>query len=274
MAFSRLGFLGICLTLVVLGSGHIPNIAKGDKAGTRKEQAGYLIVQSEQSQSRFGDLNQTGSSEESQSTNASHAVPYYPKAGDIFLYDDMVPLHHFLFKLAGTGPPTHAAIAIERPDHKVVLLELTGPTFNKAKVVIMEVMPRLQSYEGNIMVRQLREPLTEEQSADLTRFATAQEGKNIAFKRGLLQGTPIRARTGLRREIFAHTYINRRRWFCSEMVVAAACAGHFLDPNVYHANAMYPRDLAFDETYDLSGLYHKAAAWTAESPAPVTLTSH
>src|SRR5262249_22601385 len=117
------------------------------------------------------------------------------------------------------------------------------------------------------------EPLTEEQSGDLTRFAEAQEGKNIAFKRGLLQGTPIRCRSGLRREIFAHTYTNRRRWFCSEMVVAAACAGHFLAPHVYHANAMCPRDLALDETYNLSALYRKAVPWTAEDQTKGIMTT-
>ena len=267
MALSRLGSLACVLALLVaLGSGPAPTIAQVAKAGKHREQAGFLIVQGEQSQSRFGDIYHTGWSEESNTRPASHAVPYYPQAGDIFLYDDMVPLHHLLFKLAGTGPPTHAAIAIEQADHKVVLLELTGPTVVKAKVLIMEVQPRLKSYEGTVMVRRLREPLTEEQSADLTNFAHAQEGKNIAFKRGLLQGTPIRCRSGLRRQFFAHTYFDRKRWFCSEMVVAAACAGHFLDPHVYHANAMYPRDLAFDEHYNLSGLYHKALPWTAEDP--------
>jgi len=262
MEFSRLGSLGVVLTLVVLGGGLLPSIAK-DATSTR-EQAGYLIVEGEESESRFGELHPTSLSEESPTRRFSHAVPYYPQAGDIFLYDDLVPWHHLLFKLAGTGPPTHAAIAIERPDHKVALLELTGPTVIKAKVEIMDVYPRLTSYEGTVMVRRLRQPLTEEQSADLTNFAFAQEGKNIAFKRGLLQGTPFRARSGLRRQFFGHTYFDRKRWFCSEIVVAADCACHLLDPHVYRANAMYPRDLAFDENYDLSGLYHKALPWVAE----------
>jgi hypothetical protein len=264
MEFSRLGSLGVVLTLVVLASGLFPTIAQDTTS--IKEQAGYLIVEGEESQSRFGELNHTGLIEESPARRFSHAVPYYPQAGDIFLYDDLVPWHHLIFKLAGTGPPTHAAIAIEQPDHKVALLELTGPTFIKAKVVIMDVYPRLKSYEGSVLVRRLRQPLTEEQSADLSNFAFSQEGKNIAFKRGLLQGTPFRARTGLRHQFFAHTYFDRKRWFCSEIVVAADCACHLLDPHVYRANAMYPRDLAFDENYDLSGLYHKACPWTAEQP--------
>jgi hypothetical protein len=267
MAFSRLGLLGVIITLAALGTGPFRTVAGGAGAAKHKEQAGFLIVAGEESQSRFGDLSQTGLSEDSHTRSVSHAIPYYPEAGDIFLYDDLVPWHHLLFRLAGTGPPTHAAIAVEQADHKVVLLELTGPTFIKAKVVFLEIEPRLKSYEGNVMVRTLREPLTEEQSASLSHFAEAQEGKNIALKRGLLQGTPFRCRSGLRQQLFAHTYIDRKRWFCSEMVVAACCAGHFLDPQVYRANAMYPRDLAFDENYDLSGLYRKALPWTAERPA-------
>ena len=273
MRVSRLGWLGIILTLAAaLESGTRQSIAADNKRTGK--QAGFLIVEGETSQSQFGTSNHVGLSEESQIRRVNHAVPYYPQAGDIFLYDDLVPWHHLLFKLAGTGPPTHAAMAIEQPDHKVALLELTGPTFIKAKVVIMDVFPRLKSYEGNVMVRRLRQPLTQEQSAELTNFALAQEGKNIAFKRGLLQGTPFRARSGLRRQLFARTYFDRKSWFCSEMVVAAACAGHFLDPHVYHANAMYPRDLAFDETYNLSGLYHKPLPWVAEqSEAGNNLTS-
>src|SRR6516162_518515 len=118
MALSRLGSLACVLALLVaLGSGPAPTIAQVAKAGKHREQAGFLIVQGEQSQSRFGDIYHTGWSEESNTRPASHVVPYYPQAGDIFLYDDMVPLHHLLFKLAGTGPPTHAAIAIEQADH-------------------------------------------------------------------------------------------------------------------------------------------------------------
>jgi hypothetical protein len=285
MTVSRLGSLGTILTLIaVLQSGSRPIIARESspgnrpsaighrpnaesrwpKAESRKSQAGFLIVQGEASQSKFGGLSNAGLSEESQIRPVNHAVPFYPQAGDVFLYDDLVPLHHLVFKLAGTGPPTHAAIAIERQDHQVALLELTGPSVISSKVAIMEVYPRLKSYEGNVMVRRVRQPLTEEQSAELTNFAVAQEGKYIAFKRGLLQGTPFRARSGLRRQLFARTYFDRKRWFCSEMVVAAACSCQLLDPHIYHANAMYPRDLAFDETYDLSALYHKALPWVAE----------
>jgi hypothetical protein len=190
-------------------------------------------------------------------------TPYFPQAGDIILYDDLNPLHHWAFRcLAGSGPPTHACIVIEQ-DCKPILLELTGPTVPHCKVCLKEVFPRLEAYTGAIMVRRLRQPLTPEQSAELTHFALAQQGKNIAFRRGLLQATPFRCRNGLRHWLFAHTYLNRRRWFCSELVVAAASAAHVLDPHVCRANATYPRDLAYDEIYDLSPYYEPPLPWVA-----------
>jgi hypothetical protein len=85
----------------------------------------------------------------------------------------------------------------------------------------------------------------------------------------LLQGTPFCCRTGLRHHLFAGTCMDRTRWLCSELVVAAATAAHILDPQAFPANSMYPRDLAYDETYDLSGLYQPPVLWVAHPPRDV-----
>jgi len=193
--------------------------------------------------------------------SGASAMPYYPRPGDIVLYDDYNRFFHFVYSIAGTGPPTHVALVIEGDDGRPALLELTGPTVIRAKVVIMDVAERLQSYSGSIWVRRLRQPLKPEQCAALNSFAHAQEGKDFAYRRIALQVTPFRPRTGLRHYCFAHTYLNRNRWICSEIVVAAACSAHILNPTVCTANAMYPRDLAFDETYDLSDTYESAVSW-------------
>jgi hypothetical protein len=189
------------------------------------------------------------------------ATPYYPRPGDILLYDDYNGLHHLVYSIVGTGPPMHAAMVIESDDRRPALLELTGPTVIGAKVVIMDVGERLHAYSGSIWVRCIREPLSPEQSEALNRFAHKQEGKSFAFPRIALQLTPFRPRTGLRHHCFAHTYLDRRRWICSEMVVAACCTAHILDPAICTANAMYPRDLAFDESYNLSDTYEPAVSW-------------
>jgi hypothetical protein len=189
-------------------------------------------------------------------------APYRPQAGDILLYDDFNRFHHFLFRLARTSGPTHVAMVINRADGTPAILDLTGPTTITAKVVIIDVETRLSNYNGVIMVRRLREPLTPEQSRDLTHFAETEQGKSFALPRVLLQGTPFCARYGLRRELFGKTLLTRNRWFCSEMVVAGCTSAHILNEKQCCANATVPRDLAFDETYDLSQLYHPPVYWS------------
>src|SRR5262249_55616863 len=144
-------------------------------------------------------------------------------------YDDFNKFFHFIFKLAHTAPPTHAAIVIAGQDGKPALLELTGPKVITAKVVVMDVETRLRAYPGVVMVRRIRTPLTPEQSRDLTEFAHAQVGKSFALGRVILQATPFCPRTGLRHELFGRTFESRNRWFCSELVVAAGAAAHLYD---------------------------------------------
>jgi hypothetical protein len=191
------------------------------------------------------------------------AIRYEPQPGDIILYDDFNRFYHFIFKIAGTSAPTHTAMVVTRPDGTIALLELTGPTMVFAKVVVMDVETRFKNYGGTIMVRRVRTPLTPDQCHDLTRFAQAESGKSFALGRVILQGTPFCPRTGLRRALFGKTYESRSRWFCSEIVVAGCASARVLDGKAHCANATVPRDLAFDETIDLSRSYHPAMLWHA-----------
>ena len=191
------------------------------------------------------------------------AIRYEPQPGDIVLYDDFNRFYHVIFKLANSGAPTHVAMVVTRPDGTQALLELTGPTMVFAKVTIVDVEPRFKSYPGIIMVRRVRTPLTPEQCHELTEFAKSQSGKSFAIGRVILQATPFCPRSGLRRELFGKTYPTRNRWFCSEMVVAGCASAHVLDAKAHVANATYPRDLAFDETIDLSAAYHPPLLWNA-----------
>lgn len=191
---------------------------------------------------------------------------YVPRPGDIVLYDDFNRFFHFLFKLASTAPPTHTAMVIEGDNGQPMLLELTGPTVITARVTIMDVDKRFHSYPGVVMVRRIREPLTPEQSRDLTQFAHAQAGKAFALPRVMLLATPLCPRSGLRKELFGHTYTSRKRWFCSELVVAACSQARIIDGKRCCANATCPRDLAYDETLNLSGQYHPPALWMADAP--------
>jgi hypothetical protein len=196
----------------------------------------------------------------------SQVVPYQPQPGDLILYDDFSKFHQICYKLACTEAPVHVAMVIAREDGKPALLELTGPIAITAKVCILDVESRMANYPGTVMVRRIRQPLTPEQSHELTCFAEQQVGKRFALGRIVLQITPLCPRTGLRKTLFGHTYLNRNRWFCSEMVVAAGTCAQVFDPQIHKANAIYPRDMAYDDTMDLSGLYHPLVSWVAERP--------
>lgn len=190
-------------------------------------------------------------------------APYRPQAGDLVLFDDFNPLHRIAFRLARTAPPVHAAVVVERPDGSHALLDLFGPRVISGTVRIAEIGPRLGNYVGAILVRRLRAPLPQDRKEAMWRFAEAQEGKGWAAGRVLLLGGPFNARYGLRRALFGRTVLERSRWICSEVVVAAGTVAGLFDPRTLPANAVTPRDLAFDETYDLSALYCPALPWSA-----------
>ena len=197
----------------------------------------------------------------------SQAIPYTPRPGDLVLCDSHNKVYHFVFKLANTEPPTHSAMVIERADGSLAMLDLMGPYAVTAKVVIVEAENRLKTYPGDVMVRRLREPLTPEQSRELTQFAEAQVGKRFAVWRAALQATPFCPRSGWRRDLFGATYLNRDRWFCSELMIAAGTTCKMLDGKKCLANATYPHDMAFDKMIDLSAHYHPLMTWAPTAPA-------
>lgn len=193
-------------------------------------------------------------------------LPYTPQPGDIVLYDDMNWLYNIAFKLAHTAAPTHTAIVIAGENGKPALLELTGPRVITARVQIMDVNERFRSYPGTVSVRRIRQPLTPEQSSDLTRFANSQVGKSFAWPRVALLATPFCPRYGLRKELFGHTYLDRNRWYCSELVVAACAVAKIVNGKDCCANASHPRDLAVDQWLDLSNSYLPPVRWTPDVP--------
>ena len=186
-------------------------------------------------------------------------APYIPAEGDLFLFDDHNKLVTNLYRLVGTKSPLHTALAFRRPDGTMALLE-AGPNLDP-KVYIVNVVPRLHAYNGTVLVRRLKTPLAPEQCDKLTQFAMAQEGKPYARIRLILQGTPFRPRGPIRKALFGHTSLDRSCWTCCELTGAAATAAGVLIPKVHFANAMYPRDFAYDEDFDISSSYREAALW-------------
>src|SRR5439155_1027983 len=123
------------------------------------------------------------------------------------------------------------------------------------KVFNFDLEPRLHGFDGTILIRRLRKPLTPENAKQLTQFAQAQEGKAYAMGRLVMQATPLRPRSLPFAQYFGRTVLDRDRWICSELVVAAAAAGGIWERDAFPANLMYPRDLCYDERYDLSPYY-------------------
>ncbi len=193
-------------------------------------------------------------------------IPYFPQPGDLLLYDCLNPKITLAFKMVGSGTPMHSAIVIARPEGTPAILEVGPNSTPRAftQVAIVPVLPRLASYPGSILMRRPRQPLSGQQSADLTRFALAQEGKDFAVGRLALQITPFHCRYGLRHLLFARTTLDRDKWVCSENTVAAATIAGLMDPRVHFANAMYPRDLTYDEKYDLSATFSEPVLWVAD----------
>jgi hypothetical protein len=186
--------------------------------------------------------------------------PYSPQEGDIVLFDDHCTWATRVYQCIGTGGPMHAALVFYRADGTPGLLE-AGPHFVQ-KVVVSEIEPRFHTHDGSILIRRLKTPLTWDQSEALTEFCEAQEGKSYALARVLLQGTPLRARGPLRTQCLGKTCLDRERWMCSELVVAAMTAAGVLNAKEHPANSFYPRDLCYDdERHDLSRAFEAPALW-------------
>jgi hypothetical protein len=190
------------------------------------------------------------------------AVPYEPREGDLIFYDDRNPTWTALFALAGTGPPLHMGIVVKKPDGSMSVLE-AGPD-DTLWVRMLDLAPRLRQFHrdfrGTIAIRRCKVALGRRQSAALTKFALAQEGKRYAALRLLAQGTPLRARGPLG-PLLARTRLDRDSWICSELAVAAGTVAGLFDPQDVQANATYPRDLVDNRRHDLRRVWEDAVVW-------------
>ncbi|MBI3823890.1 MAG: hypothetical protein HY289_14570 [Planctomycetes bacterium] len=184
---------------------------------------------------------------------------YHAQPGDLILFDDHNPLTARIYQCCGTGNPLHAGIVFQRKDGSAAVLE--AGTNAVMKVFVFDLDERLHDFNGTILIRRLQKPLGEEQATQLRDFALAQEGKPYALGRAILHASPLRPRNPTWTQPFGRTVLDRDRWICSELVVAAATTAGVLDPNEHPANMMLPRDLCYDERYDLSKSYQPPALW-------------
>jgi hypothetical protein len=184
---------------------------------------------------------------------------YHPQPGDLVLFDSHDPVMAKAYSYSGTGAPLHAGIVFYRKDGTTAILE--AGTNAVMKVFIFDLDSRLHDFDGTILIRCPRKPLSKEQADRLCEFAIAQEGKPYALGRAVMHANPLRPRSGWFPQTFGKTVLDRDRWICSELAVAAATTAGLLDPNLHPANMMLPRDLCYDERYDLSPAYEAPALW-------------
>ncbi|MBI2803586.1 MAG: hypothetical protein HYX68_01215 [Planctomycetes bacterium] len=188
-------------------------------------------------------------------------VPYEPQPGDLVFFNDYKPHWIALYRLAGSDGPYHVGLVFRKPDGECAIVE-AGPN-DTPHCRVLHLTPRLQGFEGAIHLRRVKVPISAEQSRRLTEFALAQDMKRYALGRLLLQGTPFRCRGPLRRFLFGATYCNRGSYLCAELAVAGATTAGLMDPLKHPGNAIYPRDIIYDDFYDLSATYHEAELWSA-----------
>jgi hypothetical protein len=175
--------------------------------------------------------------------------PYVPQPGDIMLATDDKFFWKITHNLAGTGHPHHTGVVFARPDGSMAVLE-AGP-HDTIHIENLEWYPHFRCYEqkGRIWIRQRKVPLTPEQSACLTEFALAQEGKFFAIFRLGKQLTVFRSRGPLRTRFVGKPQGADRRWyFCSELAMEALVWAGALDKETTRPSATYPRDIFFDQS--------------------------
>ncbi|MBM3980192.1 MAG: hypothetical protein FJ304_07880 [Planctomycetes bacterium] len=199
---------------------------------------------------------------------------YAPQPGDIVLSADGSIFWLAMHNLAGTSHPTHSMIVFQMPDGKMAILE--GGPHDTLKCRVLDALPHMASYEkdGRVWVRRRACPLTAEQSARLTEFALAADGRDFAVRRLARQLTPFRTRGPVRTAFLGTPNgLARDAYYCSELVCEACVYAGLLDPRTTRPSATYPRDLFMDRSPNpylnkhlkLAPAWDPPARWTSWS---------
>jgi hypothetical protein len=173
------------------------------------------------------------------------AESYVPQPGDIFLATDESFFIRFGHTIVGGAGVHHSGFIFARQDGSLGLIE-AGP-FNEMVIRVLDPYQHMSNHVGcgtRVWVRRRRVPLTPDQSARLTAFASIQEGKRFALARGLNFVSPLTSRRGaLRTPFVGRVHGDRPHFFCSELVVESFVAAGLMDCETARPSATLPRDL-------------------------------
>lgn len=201
------------------------------------------------------------------------ARPYEIQPGDIVFAADGKIFWKVMHHLAGTGNPTHSAIAFRRTDGTMAILE-AGP-HDTLFIRTLDAVPHLTSYEaeGRVWIRRRAVPLTKEQSDRLTEWAMIQDGKKFAIKRLGEQLFFFRPRGPLRTSWYADKPhgLDRETFYCSELVMESLAYAGLVDFDTTRPAATYPRDIFKDNSLNpylhkhlkLAPCWDPPARWTS-----------
>jgi hypothetical protein len=177
--------------------------------------------------------------------------PYVPQPGDIFLSTDQAIWAICGHWLAGGAGVHHSGIIFRRSDGRMGLIE-AGP-FNSVQIEVMDPIEHMHAHVAagdKVWIRRRAVPLTEEESARLTAFVEAQNGKPFATWRLMGQVTLLRSRGPIRTWFIGKPHGVRDCYFCSELVTESCVAAGLIDPEIARPPATYPRDLFYDHSFN------------------------
>ena len=174
------------------------------------------------------------------------ATAYAPRAGDVLLLSDPLPLWTLLYRLARSGRPGHSALVVTMPDGRLGALEAgyTDTTFTR----LTPLDYRLAAYPGYVWVRRREVPLTPWEDARLTAFAAAAADTRYAVGRFALQITPFSPRGPLRTAFAPGPRPPGHRLFCTHAVLEGLAYANLIDARTARPGATYPQDLFYDRS--------------------------
>jgi hypothetical protein len=199
--------------------------------------------------------------------------PYHPQPGDMVFVTDRRVFWHISIALALSGHPHHVGIVVAQADGRLAILE-AGAHYVRA-VELKDVVADFHQFEQEnspIWIRRRKTPLTAEESAALTSFATAVDDRPYAVVRLGGQLTPFRSRAPLRTGLMGKPRgEDRRGYFCSECIMEALVAAGLVDRETTRPAATYPRDMFFDRSpnpflkkhLNLSSEWEPPARWVS-----------
>ena len=191
----------------------------------------------------------------------SQTVPYEPRAGDLVLFDEYKLHWVVLYKLVGSEGPHHSALVFKKSNGEFATVE-AGPN-DTTRCRILPLLPRLQDFQGTLHIRRVKTPIAPEKEEALAKWADETNGKRYAAGRLCLQVTPFRCRGPLRREWFGATYTDRNSYMCAELAIAGGTVAGLFESKKTPGNAIYPRDIIYDDHYDLRSTHHEVELWSA-----------